>query len=118
MKTINRIHYFLFATLLLGMFASFAQNDYSSILLSYPYLFIGLLFFIGLFYLNNDSPEEVFPRFAYVESIALGLFFCGLFFMSMHWAIAVPVVVTGGLLLLASYLLFGIKIFAARQHES
>lgn len=112
MKTINKIQYFLFAIILLGMFASFAQNEYSSILLNYPYLFIGLLFIIEIFFsLKEFRENQSTAVYSFFERLGLGLFFCGTFFMAIHWVGAVLTIMTGGLILLILYFSFGIKTF-------
>ena len=110
MKTIHRIYYLLFAIILLGMFASFAQNEYSSILLSYPYLFLGLLFFIETIFLFKKLREQkTTTLFLFLECLALGLMFCGTFLMTMHRLGATFFMVAGGLILLMLYTGFGIK---------
>ncbi len=110
MKTINRIQYFLFAIILIGMFASFAQNEYSSMLLIYPYLFIGILFLIEIF-LSVKEISENQPRafFLFFERLGFGLFFCGIFFKSMHWFGANFVFIAGALIILVLYAGQGIK---------
>ena len=110
MKTIHRIQYFLFAIILLGMFASFAQNEYSSILLYDPFLFIGLLFFIEMFlYFKESGGNQSSVLYSFFECLALGLFFCGTFLFIMHWSGAVIPVVAGGLVILILYSGVGIK---------
>ena len=104
MKTISRIQYFLFAIILIGMFASFAQNDYSSYLLNYPFLFIGILFIIEMFMTTKEfSAKKPSTLFSFFEYFGLGLFFCGSFFMTIHWAGADPAILLGVLILLILY---------------
>ncbi len=113
MKTISRIQYFLFAIILIGMFASFAQNDYSSYLLNFPYLLIGISFLIGMMLtIKGYSEKKSLTFFLFFEYLALGLFFCGSFFLTMHWASADPVLLIGVLILLVLYLGYGIKILS------
>lgn len=113
MKTISRIQYFLFAIILIGMFASFAQNDYSSYLLNYPYLLIGISFLIGMMLtIKEFSTNKTATYFLFFEYLALGLFFCGSFLLTMHWASADPFLLLGVLILLVLYLSYGIKILS------
>lgn len=110
MKTISRIQYFLFAIILIGMFASFAQNDYSSYLLNYPFLFIGILFLIEMIIATKEfSLKNSSTFFSFFEYFALGLIFCGSFFLTIHWAGADPVLLFGALILLILYLGYGVK---------
>ena len=110
MKTIHRIYYFLFSVILLGMFASFAQNDYSSILLKYPYLLLACLFLIEMFYTTKMLREKNQAAVhSFFECLALGLLFSGVFFMSMHWAGATPLIVAGSVTIVILYSVFGTK---------
>ena len=110
MKLINRIQYFLFAIILIGMFASFAQNDYSSYLLNYPFLFIGILFLIEMVLtIREFSSKKSSTLFSFFEYLALTLFFCGSFFIIMHWIGADPIILSGVLILLILYSGYGIK---------
>lgn len=110
MKTINRFQYFLFALILLGMFASFAQNEYSSVLLSYPYLFIGLLFFVEMcFSINKSGVTKSSAFYSFVECLSLGLFFCGTFLFAVHWSGAVTLMLVGAFIILFLYSGLGIK---------
>ena len=118
MKTIHRTQYFLFAVILLGMFASFAQNEYSSILLSYPYLFIGILFFIEMYFSFIEfRKNQSSMSGSFLEPLALGIYFCGIYFMSTHWTGANLSILVGGLIILILYAGFAIKMLSKKSIE-
>lgn len=77
MKIFNQIRYVLFALMVLGSFASFAQNEYGINILYVSELLIGVSLLIESFiYLRNREKLGKAKRFYFfTESFALGILF-------------------------------------------
>jgi len=111
MKTLNEIRYFLFATIVLGCFANFAQNEYGLSMLYYSSLFISFIFFIEafVFYSRTRSESKTKAIYLFAEHFLLGCIFLGTFFKWEFILPPGPFLVFGSLLLILLYFIYAIR---------
>jgi len=111
MKTLNQIRYFLFAVIVLGCFANFAQNEYGLHMLYYSMLFIAFIFFIEAFVFYSRTIAESKTKTIYlcVEHFLIGCIFLGQFFKWEHVLPPGIFLVFGSLLLVLLYFIYAIR---------
>src|SRR6202008_3357834 len=112
MKALNTLRYILFAVMVLGSFANFAQNEYGFTMLSWAHFGIAAIFFIEAIYrLKKEFPEGKLRAFyLFLEHFLLGCIFLGYFFRFQHLPGAAPLCVFGSFLLFMVYLIYGIRL--------
>jgi len=108
MKTIKTIRYILFALMVLGGFANFAQNNYGIQILYDCHLFVAFTFFIeACVVLKKEFREgklKAITRF--FEYLFIGLIFLGFYFKFRHVFGASPLILLGFIFLALQYLIF------------
>ena len=77
MKTLNTIRYILFGFIVLGAFASFAQNDYGLDIIYVSEFFIGIIFLAEaiLYFRNESKVNKKRSYYLFFEHFLLSLLF-------------------------------------------
>lgn len=84
MKILNQIRYILFAIMILGCFASFAQNEYGLNMVYFCELFLGLIFLTEafLYFRANYKTSKTKAVYLFSEHFLLGAILIGYFLFS------------------------------------
>ncbi len=115
MRILTNLRYILFALSIIGLFANFAQNDYSWALILVSYGCVGLIFLIEAFYLSyQNRKDKKLAVTIFTEHFLLFLIGIGFLFKFFHWPGAGMAMVLGCTLLSLFYLFKGIKFLAAK----
>jgi len=111
MKTFNQIRYVLFALMVLGCFANFAQNEYGLDIFYVSHLLIAIIFFIEsfIYFRLNYRTSKTKAFYLFSEHFWLGCNFLGNFFRHMHWPGGGPLLIFGVGILVIQYFIYGIR---------
>ena len=112
MKVFNQLRYVIFALMLLGCFANFAQNEYGLQILHFSEFIIGLTFIIEglLLFKGNYMISRTRAIYLISEHFWLGLLFIG-YYLTFVGIFAFPrlIILISILFLSIQYLIFGIR---------
>jgi hypothetical protein len=112
MKAISTLRYILFAVMVLGSFANFAQNQYGFMMLSMSHGLLSFLFFLEAFLLlkREFARGKLRAFYLFSEQFLLGCIFMGFFLRFQHLQFAAPFALFGAFFLALLYLIFAIRV--------
>jgi uncharacterized membrane protein len=89
MKALNNIRYILFGLMVVGAFASFAQNEYGLTIIFISDLLIGIIFIAEsiIYFKANFGINKTKAYYLFSEHFLLGLLFIGYHFEGIGWLI-------------------------------
>lgn len=115
MKPLIRLRYILFFTIILGFFATFAQNDYGLKLNAYSELFISITFLLSLFTGYKNAGKKIW----FVAANILGSFsFFAFFLVDSETKNGNDFLNVATVLLLVFFLLYGIYYVIQNKTEN
>ncbi len=85
MKTLSNIRYFLFAFMVLGLFANLAQNEYGLAIIYHSCFFVGITLLIDAFiaFRKEKKSSKAIAFYLFIENVLLALVFIALDLKSM-----------------------------------